>query len=655
MGGEASNDLAGVLLGFGLHQAEQRVKQEAVQKKTQADINLTIATDLATRGMFDSASSDLIKSIEKTAGKDALPGLFDLNRANQDVARFRRGALDLTEAPVEESVTRQGLLFPTVERVPQAGTPAALFQQGLGTPDPSQQSTTAPVTTTTDRPPTDIERFRRFEALSPTGAQLVAGGNFGVLRAAELKAFSQTNLKRLDVRGAFQKAVIKATIEQGREVRNAGPAVDFNPQTVPRGFIAQAFEGNTFLIQTPNEEFNYATDFDRVAREFVDDKREITPLIAQKINARLVEESGVKALAAGTAKRINYGLNTLNQNFKGQQRYYDTTTGEKVPGGVTQNVVDGWEKQKAAKFLSTEQQKNLENLKQSTSTYNLLIRHLRGVYGPGGIYGRMRDSGRFNAGARGAWARFFQTDPELAVASRTLKQLVGRLNREFGGQRGVETEKDTARALAGLATLDGIPDRPEVAFGLMKNIYDVINGSTGKILSNNNFKYDNATVELATPTGGIAQLADPAEVANADSGQFLDPIEIETFSTIIGLNADDTAALVERAQAGGLTATQAQNIARDRLEQYKQTLGPEPVVGPGVANPEVDQGLRDAFSDQGLPSAANLERASNALLGQPPSPAPPAPPGTNSESISLDSLGLFLQQLMQQQQQPTVR
>lgn len=497
MGGEGGfgQGLGQLALGFSQEFATIKLREQVRQKQQEAAVNIRIAEDLASKGLFSTASKDLIKSIEKTAGKDALPALFQLDRSNQELAKFRQGAIDITEAPVREEIRRPPLFRP----------PPSSPNQELSVDAQGRPVVRAPGPLFTERPPTDIERFQRFRSqLGPTGVSLIGGNQLGALNLGELQA--QT---KLIVANKTQKSIVdKFVVDLALQGRQALPFIkvqDFDESQIPDGFFPVSVAGVVIPVQAKDKSFKFRPRFNEMAVAIGKTPAEVDEKDSREIIGKLKDQdlaiAEERGRAAAQIKEDAWRDRPIDLNFT-DHGYFDKGSGNRLAGFENQQDVLTAQQDNKIVRLNTAERSDLLSLKNTADTWNAIAAQVKAVYGPGGIFENLGPDGRIGAAFEGGFARFFQTDTELVKAARALESNLSILGRSFGGQRGAETERDTDRMRKAVAKLTGIPDTKEVALETLEEMRNLIVKRMQTILQNPGFTNHGLTT-FGAVTGGF--------------------------------------------------------------------------------------------------------------------------------------------------------
>jgi soluble lytic murein transglycosylase-like protein len=195
----------------------------------------------------------------------------------------------------------------------------------------------------------------------------------------------------------------------------------------------------------------------------------------------------------------------------GQHRLWkDTTTGKSLAGNIKQRDAYEAEANGAAVLLTEEQFDQFNKIEGIVPLLKKVKESYEKVYGPGGIFEKLKPDDRLAAAAKGGWARFTQSNPALSVLLRTLEGNVDLIRRAIMGQVGTQTDRDAQRGMAVFAKVDGIPDSQEVAYELYNILLDVTNSMQGTILGNAAYQNE-ALLPLAidTPSQPATKAASP--------------------------------------------------------------------------------------------------------------------------------------------------
>lgn len=479
--------------------------QNLLQKKQQESQRVNeLATQLASSGQLGGLPAELQNSFKKTLGNELFETLqFQSGVAQQrgaPVEALRQGAIGQLQAPVSEQV---GVVEgPPPSPLPvEGGAPTEV--QGPGAPQPIFG----------ERPPTDIEQFERLGELGPAGAALIGGPQLGQLVAGQASILSQQAARTAGARKLRNQVLLKL-LDKGKLVSQPIPVAAFDPETVPAGQFPLVIDDTVFLVGAETPDFDISNDAEIRARGMgIGDKRDMTPAQALQIKSdQVADQIKIKAAQGENAAKLRQSMfqaNPLAMNFP-NHGFFDKNTGERLSDFANTGEVGKADKAGGVTQLSGAERDQLSQVKKGVVTFNLIAQHAKAIYGPGGIFEGLQASGRLGKGVEGAFARLLQTDPELARAKRTLDSLIIRVGREFNGAKGPLSDVDINNLQKGMIKLGGIPDSQSVAFGILDDMRNSIQGAAGSLLRNDKFQLPG----LATLDQAEGRLVGSDEVLN---------------------------------------------------------------------------------------------------------------------------------------------
>lgn len=456
--------------------AGQSTQNLVARKQQEAQRASELATQLAGSGQLQNLPPELQKSFQKTLGNDIFESLsFQSNLAQQrqaPVEALRGGAVAQLQAPVtEQTGVEEGPQPVTAEGAPAEGPGQgqAIFGQ---------------------RAPTEQEQFERLAEVGPAGAALVGGPQLGQLVAQQAQLGAGAAARSAKERRLGTELVADLA-KQGRQVLQPIPVSAFDPDQIPQGFFPVTIGDTIFMVQSkvPNLRVSGRNAI-RLVELGVTDPRNLTPEQAEQLNDEILKDEVDVAAATGQnaarIKRDSFRANPLIMNLP-NHGFFDTTTGERISDFANTGEAEQAQKGGGLVNLTGPQRDQLGQLKKSKVTFNLIMDHMKAIYGPGGILENLDASGRLDKGVKGFLGRAFQTEPELTRAKRTLDGLVVRIGRELQGAKGPQSDLDIKKLENVLPKLGGLPDTQEVALGLLEDMRKSISGAGGAILGNDKF------------------------------------------------------------------------------------------------------------------------------------------------------------------------
>jgi soluble lytic murein transglycosylase-like protein len=240
---------------------------------------------------------------------------------------------------------------------------------------------------------------------------------------------------------------------------------------------------------------NLSKQLDRLYKER--DRLEEIPRAVEKETAlQPLKVAQQEALGVGAEKLKQQA--TMNRTLVQEvgedkaAQYRDRTTGMPVdPGQRYGDVIQQTSGKTPTTIpLSAKQTESLDKLQSTMPVLQELRSALERVYGPGGIFENLSPNDRAAAALKGGWARFAQTNPDLALYGRLIESNVDLIRRSLQGQVGTQTEQDAVRGTGAFARVTGIPDSQDVAYKLMDAFNGMVRGNMRTLLRNPHFSHE---------------------------------------------------------------------------------------------------------------------------------------------------------------------
>lgn len=159
-----------------------------------------------------------------------------------------------------------------------------------------------------------------------------------------------------------------------------------------------------------------------------------------------------------------------------------------------------------ADVLSDDEFKTVQSLGNFGKDLNIIVEKLNTIYGPGGLFEKATGlSGRAGAAVSGHIQGWTQSDPAFVTAEKEYRALLTTVARRLGSEVGRIPVQEIANYYVGiLPKLEGLPDSPAVARGLVEDIQRRLGEHIGSQFTNSAANVERTvTGGLTKPTFGV--------------------------------------------------------------------------------------------------------------------------------------------------------
>ena len=151
--------------------------------------------------------------------------------------------------------------------------------------------------------------------------------------------------------------------------------------------------------------------------------------------------------------------------------------------------------------VTKDQQERLEAVESALPRVQRIQQYVDQLYGPNGVYATLGPGQRAEIATHG-WQVLYKEHPEIEAAAKYISANAEALARAIAGVKGAATEGDVQRARDMVATIKAsfsvwppsrfgisLPDTRAVALRTMNDLVTTLEGTTGQVLRNPNFRY----------------------------------------------------------------------------------------------------------------------------------------------------------------------
>lgn len=484
MGGDFARAIGEAGLGFAQGVAEQKIRQNIETQQRQQQTAMSTAEALAARGELSNLPPEMHKSMMKIYGKEGFGNLLQLDSLNQTMRQLRMGAEESLKAPVQEETTVQNPMM-----------------QGPVTPQgeyPKQQ-------VMMERDPTNVELYQRAQELGPLGTYYMTGDTAaGGLSAQQInQGLAQRSQQFEEYKyatgpGRKQQELLnqaeKEAIGQNRRTFRISKAEadEMNASgNVPEGFEAFTVGDNGLLVEVPRDAMKVDESVQTVlaGRGYKDIRKvphkEIKSALAEVFQNRYLASAASAIEAKKAAKEMAEDARLWDVYRPRAESTVNVQTGQLAPASLKVKEADD----KNWKVLPDNHKKVLQEVQQSRSSMEQVVRDFQKLYGKGGALADVKANlpSRTIASAKAYWNQLTQQNETLALLRDQAGQLAQALNRGSYGGVGTQTESDRKYAIKALTSIaDGsfLLDTPEVQQKKINTIMKRFNSIEGTILGN---------------------------------------------------------------------------------------------------------------------------------------------------------------------------